>query len=254
MKSFTPQETIRALNLLLDIEQHVSGLKYLKELVGNIAKTFEAKVVLVGHAITPENDSVQTDVVWLDDDFSDNFIYRLKDTPCEDVFSGKRVCVYPDDVAGKFPQDKLLEELGVKSYIGAPMLGGNGDLLGVIALMDDKPVEDAAFFTAIVEFLAVRIGLELKRNYMEEELKRQVVERTSELEESNKELTTALAEIKTLRGIIPICAACKSIRDDQGFWQQVESYVTEHTDASFTHGYCPKCVEKIYGDLDCMKK
>jgi len=102
--------------------------------------------------------------------------------------------------------------------------------------------------------LAVRIAAELDRFYIEEELKRQVVEKTSELEKANQELKNALAEIKTLRGIIPICSNCKKIRDDQGFWQQVESYVMKHTEASFSHGICPECVEKLYGDLDFIKK
>lgn len=60
------------------------------------------------------------------------------------------------------------------------------------------------------------------------------------------ELRNSLAEIKTLRGIVPICAHCKKIRDDKGFWSQVETYVTEHTEAQFSHGICPQCVEVLY--------
>ena len=254
MKPFTPQETIKTLNLILDIEQRVSGVFYLRELVRNIAHTLDVKYVLVGHAVAPENVSVQTDVVWAENGYSDNFIYRLTGTPCENVLSGNRVCVYPKGVAGKYPEDKLLVEMGVESYIGAPMLKRDGELSGIIALLDDRPIEDVDFFTAIIEFLAVRIGLELERHYNEKELKRQVVERTSELEKTNRELKIALAEIKTLRGIIPICSNCKKIRDDQGFWQQVELYITKHTDALFSHGICPVCVEKLYGDLNFTKK
>jgi len=55
------------------------------------------------------------------------------------------------------------------------------------------------------------------------------------------ELQTALAKIKTLHGLIPICASCKKIRDDAGYWQQVEKYISAHSDASFTHGICPDC-------------
>lgn len=63
------------------------------------------------------------------------------------------------------------------------------------------------------------------------------------------QLQEALKEIKTLRGLISICARCKKIFNDQGQWQSVESYVSEHTDAEFTHGVCPSCGEKVYGDL-----
>jgi hypothetical protein len=59
------------------------------------------------------------------------------------------------------------------------------------------------------------------------------------------ELQAALGQVRTLSGLMPICAACKKIRDDQGFWQEVELYVTEHSTATFTHGICPECA-KIY--------
>ena len=58
---------------------------------------------------------------------------------------------------------------------------------------------------------------------------------------------SALNEIRTLRGIIPICAHCKQIRDDRGFWRRVEEYVRENTEAEFTHGMCPSCLEELYG-------
>ena len=60
------------------------------------------------------------------------------------------------------------------------------------------------------------------------------------------ELQSALAEVRTLKGIVPICAGCKKIRDDKGFWEQVETYVQKHTEAKFSHGFCPECVEKYY--------
>jgi DNA-binding response OmpR family regulator len=65
-----------------------------------------------------------------------------------------------------------------------------------------------------------------------------------------KQLQEALAEIKTLKGFIPICASCKKIRDDEGYWNQIEEYLTAHTDAVFTHGLCPQCVEKYTQDID----
>ncbi|MDO9392052.1 MAG: PAS domain S-box protein [bacterium] len=64
-----------------------------------------------------------------------------------------------------------------------------------------------------------------------------------------KELQTALGKIKTLRGLIPICANCKKIRNDKGFWQQVEEYVSEHTEADFTFGICEDCLGKLYPEF-----
>lgn len=64
-----------------------------------------------------------------------------------------------------------------------------------------------------------------------------------------KELQTALGKIKTLRGLIPICASCKKIRNDKGFWQQVEEYVSEHTEADFSFGICEDCLAKLYPEF-----
>lgn len=62
------------------------------------------------------------------------------------------------------------------------------------------------------------------------------------------ELTEALANVKTLRGLLPICASCKKIRDDGGYWQKVESYLSARTEAEFTHGICPECITRLYPD------
>jgi len=254
MKSFEQQEIIQALQEILHIEQRISGIEYLREFARNIAKTLQCRYVLIGHGVKPENESVQTDVVWADNDIHDNFVYELKDTPCENVLSGSRVCVYPGDVANQFPKDKLLVDMGVESYIGAPMLTTGGDLAGILVLLDDKPIDDRDFYAAIVEFLAVRAGAELERYYFEENLRKQVIERTSELEKSNQQLQKALSEIKTLQGIVPICSSCKKIRDDQGYWQQVELYVARHSQASFSHAICPECEKEYYRELNSLLK
>jgi PAS domain S-box-containing protein len=61
------------------------------------------------------------------------------------------------------------------------------------------------------------------------------------------ELKEALANVKTLRGLVPICASCKKVRDDKGYWSQVEVYVRDRTEAEFSHGICPECMKKLYG-------
>ncbi len=83
-----------------------------------------------------------------------------------------------------------------------------------------------------------------------ERLERLVCERTCVLEETNAKLAQALANVQTLSGLLPICAGCKKIRDDSGFWNQVETYVAKHSDAKFTHGLCPDCARKYYPDVE----
>lgn len=64
-----------------------------------------------------------------------------------------------------------------------------------------------------------------------------------------EKLEDALAKIKTLNGLLPICANCKKIRDDKGYWNQIENYITEHSDILFSHGVCPDCMKKLYPDM-----
>lgn len=68
-----------------------------------------------------------------------------------------------------------------------------------------------------------------------------------------KELTTALSDVKQLSGMLPICSNCKKIRDDEGYWQNVESYIGAHSEALFSHGICPDCIKKLYPDMEIAR-
>jgi hypothetical protein len=70
------------------------------------------------------------------------------------------------------------------------------------------------------------------------------------LQETVLKLQAAMDEVKTLSGLLPICASCKKIRDDKGYWTQIETYIREHSDAEFSHGICPDCAKKLYPELD----
>jgi hypothetical protein len=63
------------------------------------------------------------------------------------------------------------------------------------------------------------------------------------------ELEKATTKVKILSGFLPICASCKQIRDDEGYWNQIESYIRDHSEAEFSHGICPECVKKLYPEL-----
>ena len=77
------------------------------------------------------------------------------------------------------------------------------------------------------------------------EVGRRMIEMRVELNEKVKQLKQALAEVRTLKGIVPICANCKNVRDDQGYWNRVESYLNERTEADFTHAVCPDCMKRL---------
>ena len=82
--------------------------------------------------------------------------------------------------------------------------------------------------------LRTNIEMALYKHRMEKERDRLVTD-----------LKRALNAVKLLSGLLPICAACKKIRDDNGYWSEVENYISQHSDADFTHGYCPECADKV---------
>jgi hypothetical protein len=75
----------------------------------------------------------------------------------------------------------------------------------------------------------------------------------AEVTQHVKELETALGQVKQLQGLLPICAYCKKTRDDKNYWHQVESYVTEHSGACFTHSICPQCQEKVIKEIEALQ-
>jgi len=85
-------------------------------------------------------------------------------------------------------------------------------------------------------------------------LQKAVDEKNARLEEKNRQLEEALANVRTLRGLLPICANCKKIRDGKGYWKQTEEYIEAHSDARFSHGICEECSEKLYGNQEWYRK
>ena len=85
---------------------------------------------------------------------------------------------------------------------------------------------------------------------------RDITERKRAEKEREKlilELSASLEKVKLLRGLLPICASCKKIRDDKGYWNQIESYIRDHSEAEFSHGICPECMKKLYPDFKIVE-
>ena len=109
-----------------------------------------------------------------------------------------------------------------------------------------KPIEDIDILLMSVSRALAHRRLKLENNALLGRLTR----KTDDLEKKNGELEEALRTIKVLQGILPICSGCRKIRDDKGYWQQLEQYIEEHADVMFSHGICEACARKIYGDED----
>jgi HAMP domain-containing protein len=116
----------------------------------------------------------------------------------------------------------------------------SGDEVGTLA---------ASFNSMASRVATAHAGLQENVRELQQEIqRRRRVE--SEREALIAELTGAMAEIRTLEGIIPICASCKKIRDDHGYWNQLETYIADHSRAHFSHGLCPDCLARYEQDMD----
>lgn len=78
--------------------------------------------------------------------------------------------------------------------------------------------------------------------------------RTEDLEESNKRLQNAIKQVNTLEGLLPICSNCHKIHDDKGYWNDVDTYISDRTNAEFSHSLCPDCTKEMYGKEDWYDK
>jgi hypothetical protein len=108
----------------------------------------------------------------------------------------------------------------------------HGEIIGLLQLNDRRKNRFTYDAIRFFEGIGASIGVAFMRKKEEEERNKLI-----------DELTKALSEIKHLSGLLPICALCKKIRDDQGYWNQIEDYLKEHTDADFSHGICPDCAK-----------
>ena len=113
--------------------------------------------------------------------------------------------------------------------------------------------------TSVIAFFAILISIAIMV-FFEKNISALILSYEEEIKDEMEkrqqliiELREALAEVKTLSGFIPICAHCKKIRDDEGYWQQVEQYVQERSQAQFSHGICPECAKKYYPGIKVYK-
>ena len=117
--------------------------------------------------------------------------------------------------------------------------------LGIVAKVDlseiRAPFFKAIFLSGLIAIAVIVVGAGVFFKITDPILKK--------LNDTVAQLEKALREVKTLRGIVPICSFCKKIRNDKGFWDQVEVYVREHTEANFSHGICPDCLKEHYPEL-----
>ena len=130
------------------------------------------------------------------------------------------------------------------------MLGKACHALEKLLFFDITLVFDTYIRSLVSEVETAKAGVETYAASLE----LQVAERTRQLQEKVTQLESALATVKRLEGVIPICGVCKKIRNDKASWQQMEQYISEHSAALFSHGLCPDCYEKEMKKIQKMKE
>ena len=177
---------------------------------------------------------VDTDRQW----FKARLGLDVTETPREQAFCahtilGSEVMVVEDATRDvRFANNALVTgDPHIRFYAGAPLMDAEGNGLGSLCVIDRQPR-----------------SLSPEQNKALQALARQTISQL-ELRRATAELAEALSDIKTLRGLLPICSHCKKVRNDAGFWQSVESYVKAHSEADFTHSVCPLCVKQHHPKL-----
>lgn len=149
---------------------------------------------------------------------------------------------YLPDMTGK----KVLDELNNRQcMVNFVVITASGDEKLAVDMMKRGAIDYIAKELNFTDLIPTVVERAINRIDSERKL-------AEALEKQKKlvcELQDALANIKTLSGLLPICASCKKIRDDKGYWNQIEIYIKKHSNADFTHGICPECQKKLYPDL-----
>ena len=169
----------------------------------------------------------------------------LKDSGlyCETVLKTRKKLLIPNALADEKWKNNPDVKKNLISYLGFPILLPDQRPFGTICVLDFKENAYTETFENLILNFRDLIQSQLELIYM-----------NAELGEENRSLFDYLAEIKTLRGLVPICSKCKKIRDDKGYWNHLETYIEKHSDASFTHGLCPECSDDLYAHHDWYTK
>ena len=183
-------ERKQAVNVLQNIVESTSshiGKDFFHILVNGLVDTLGVQYAFVGELFGDQDDAIQTIAVWAGDKYAENFQYKLAGTPCENATARELRC-YSQGVQEKFPDDHMLVEMNAESYVGIPLVDSGDKLLGILAVLDVKPIENIVLVKSMISIFADRASAELERKYAEEE--------TLQLLQQNRELTQRMLKIQ----------------------------------------------------------
>ncbi|MDB9509768.1 PAS domain-containing protein [Kamptonema animale CS-326] len=194
----------QALRLIVEGTAAKTGEEFFKSCVQYLAQVLGVRYAAIAEFANPEKSIVQTLAFWAGDNFGDNFTCNLagtacKNTPCKNIDNDGEVCRYPNSVDCLFPQDDTLVTLQTQSYAGLPIIDAAGNRLGLLEVMDTKPMEkDLEMQSAILKIFATRAGAEMERIQAEAAVRRseiQLRQQTEELEITLKKLQNTQTQL-----------------------------------------------------------
>ena len=147
-----------------------TGVRFFDSLVIHLTKIFNVKYALIGILDETTQSTINTQVVCIDGKIVDNLSYSLNGSPCQQVIT-QGACAYLDNVQQMFPDDTMLVDLGVESYIAIPLIDSKNNTIGLLVVMNDKPMRNSAWIQPILEIFAARACAELERVRAEESLR-----------------------------------------------------------------------------------
>lgn len=162
---------------------------------------------------------------------------------CEHVIRTNEKLHIPNALKIKKWENNPDVKLNMISYLGFPILLPDETPFGTICVLDYKEHQYSDLFIKVMSNFKEIIESDLKILFMNQALGTK-----------NRKLTEFIEEIHYLRGILRICASCKKIREEDGSWVEMETYVHNHSEAEFSHGLCTSCTEELYGDKPWFKK
>ncbi len=184
LKDITERKRLEeALRFIAGETADADGEAFFLRLVRHLAVALQVRVAFISEITDPRKLLVRTLAFEAHGSVLDNFEYTLVGTPCEGVLEGG-IRWYPQDLQRLFPGIPLMSALGAESYLGAPLRGRGGKLLGVLSVLDDKPMPDAGWMKSVLRVFALRAGAELERLAADRQLK----EYAARLAASNREL------------------------------------------------------------------
>ncbi|MDK9700829.1 MAG: PAS domain S-box protein [bacterium] len=153
----------RAIQIMLQTTSDLTGHEFFSKVVQELARLLDVAIAYIGKLL-PDSKTVQTVAAFSNGNLRENFEYEIAGTPCETVIGNEIKC-YPENVQELFPTDKLLADLQLESYIGAPLFGSNNEWLGVLVICDTKPLTRINISETLLQLFATRTGAELERDF-----------------------------------------------------------------------------------------